>query len=117
VDTDDDIRLIRRMERDVVERGRSVESIISQYLQTVRPMHLQYVQPSKKNADIIVPQGLNSVALDLVISKLKRVLADAEELKTPISVRGNSIKPQFFESVKEEVEEELDLPVNSQGEV
>lgn len=110
VDTDDDIRLIRRMERDVVERGRSVQHIISQYLQTVRPMHLQYVQPSKKNADIIVPQGLNSVALDLVISKLKRVLADAESLKTPGSKAG-SVKPQFFATLPEvtEGDEESDL--------
>jgi len=101
----------------VVERGRSVESIISQYLLTVRPMHLQYVQPSKKNADIIVPQGLNSVALDLVISKLKRVLADAEQLNTPINIRS-STKPQFFESLEEtEEEDQEDLPVNSQGEV
>ncbi len=98
------------MERDVVERGRSVQHIISQYLQTVRPMHLQYVQPSKKNADIIVPQGLNSVALDLVISKLKRVLADAESLKTPGS-RVNSIKPAFFASLPEvaEGDEESDV--------
>ena len=101
----------------MVERGRSVESIISQYLLTVRPMHLQYVQPSKKNADIIVPQGLNSVALDLVISKLKRVLADAEQLNTPINIRS-STKPQFFESLEEtEEEDQEDLPVNSQGEV
>lgn len=70
--------MIRRLERDVIERGRSVQKIIEQYLRTVRPMHLQHVQPSKKNADIIVPFGLNSVALDLVISKLKRVLADSK---------------------------------------
>lgn len=109
MDTDDDIRLIRRMERDVVERGRSVQHIISQYLQTVRPMHLQYVQPSKKNADIIVPQGLNSVALDLVISKLKRVLADAESLKTPGSKA--SIKGQFFATLPDvaEGDEESEL--------
>jgi uridine kinase len=86
--------MIRRMERDVIERGRSVQKIIEQYLRTVRPMHLQYVQPSKKNADIIVPFGLNSVALDLVISKLKRVLAESrwhsnadspEEQEPPLS--------------------------------
>lgn len=77
VDTDDDIRLIRRIQRDIVERKREIDKIISQYLRTVRPMHIQFVQPSKRNADIIVPFGLNSVALDLVISKLKRVLKEA----------------------------------------
>ena len=71
VDTDNDIRLIRRIQRDVKERGRSIDSIITQYLTTVRPMHIQYVEPSKRNADIIVPVGLNNVVLDLVVSKLK----------------------------------------------
>ena len=82
VDTDDDIRFIRRIQRDTIERGRTSEQIIEQYLRTVRPMHHQYVQPSKRNADIIVPFGLNSVALDLVISKLKRVLNEAETIQT-----------------------------------
>ena len=71
MDTDNDIRLIRRIQRDVKERGRSIDSIITQYLTTVRPMHIQYVEPSKRNADIIVPVGLNDVVLDLVVSKLK----------------------------------------------
>lgn len=74
VDTDDDIRLIRRMQRDIIERGRSTESIIAQYLETVRPMHHQFVEPSKRNADIIIPVGLNSVALDLVVSRLREVV-------------------------------------------
>lgn len=68
-------RLIRRIQRDTTERGRSLASVIQQYIQTVRPMHLQYVEPSKRNADIIVPVGLNSVALDLVVSKLKSHLS------------------------------------------
>jgi uridine kinase len=76
VDTDDDIRMIRRLQRDTLERGRTLNSVIHQYIQTVRPMHLQYVEPSKRNADIIVPVGLNSVALDLVVSKLKSHLSD-----------------------------------------
>lgn len=59
---------------DVQERGRSLTSIINQYISTVRPMHLQFVEPSKRNADIIVPIGLNSVALDLVVNKLKNHL-------------------------------------------
>jgi uridine kinase len=76
VDTDDDIRLIRRIQRDTVERGRSLNGIINQYMSTVRPMHMQFVEPSKRNADIIVPVGLNSVALDLVVSKLKSHLME-----------------------------------------
>lgn len=74
VDTDDDIRIIRRIQRDTVERSRTLKSVINQYINTVRPMHLQFVEPSKRNADIIVPVGLNSVALDLVVSKLKLAL-------------------------------------------
>jgi uridine kinase len=76
VDTDDDIRLIRRIQRDTIERGRTIESIVNQYMLTVRPMHIQFVEPSKRNADIIVPVGLNSVALDLVVNKLKSHLQD-----------------------------------------
>ena len=71
VDTDDDIRLIRRIQRDTVERGRSLDGIVEQYLRTVRPMHIEFVEPSKKHAHIIVPTGLNSVALELVVSRLK----------------------------------------------
>ena len=80
VDTDDDIRLIRRIQRDTVERGRSLSGIINQYVNTVRPMHMQFVEPSKRNADLIVPVGLNSVALDLVVSRLKNHL---EECRSP----------------------------------
>jgi uridine kinase len=72
VDTEDDIRLARRLQRDTIERERSVENVLTQYLKTVRPMHKQFVEPSKRMADIIVPDGgMNSVALDLVVSKLK----------------------------------------------
>ncbi|KAG5180460.1 P-loop containing nucleoside triphosphate hydrolase protein [Tribonema minus] len=71
VDTDADVRLIRRMKRDTVERGRTVESVIKQYLATVRPMHEQYVEPSRRHCDMIVPIGLNAVALDLVVSRLR----------------------------------------------
>lgn len=71
VDTDDDIRFIRRLKRDVEERQRTIESIVNQYLTYVRPMHKQYVEPSKKIADIIVPEGLNGVALDIILSHLK----------------------------------------------
>lgn len=75
VDADSDIRFIRRLTRDVSERGRSVESVINQYLTTVRPMHLEFVEASKRYADIIIPEGgLNSVALDMVIARLESLL-------------------------------------------
>ena len=75
VDTDPDIRFIRRLDRDVHERGRSVESIISQYTTTVRPMHLQFVEPSKRYADIIIPEGgYNDVGMDLITCKIRSIL-------------------------------------------
>ena len=75
VDTDADIRFIRRLTRDIEERGRTLRSVIDQYLQTVRPMHLEFVENSKRYADIIVPQGgMNVVALDMVIARLQSLL-------------------------------------------
>jgi uridine kinase len=77
VDADDDIRFIRRLRRDVAERGRTMESVIEQYLTTVKPMHLDFVEPSKRYADIIVPQGgHNTVAIDMLLT-LIRSLAHA----------------------------------------
>lgn len=74
VDADADIRFIRRLDRDVHERARSVESIITQYTTTVRPMHLQFVEPSKRYADIIIPEGgHNDVGIDLVTEKIKSI--------------------------------------------
>lgn len=76
VDTDADIRFIRRLRRDVSERGRQVEQVIEQYLATVQPMHLEFVEPSKRYADIIIPEGgLNAVALDLILARVKEVIA------------------------------------------
>jgi uridine kinase len=76
VDTDPDIRVFRRIRRDMEHRGRTFESIRDQYYKTVRPMHLQFVEPSKRWADLIIPEGGNNkVALDLIISKLESVLA------------------------------------------
>ncbi|MBC7472972.1 MAG: uridine kinase [Candidatus Sericytochromatia bacterium] len=76
VDTDADIRLIRRISRDVTERGRSLESVVDQYMDTVRPMHERFVEPCKKNADLIIPEGgHNEVAMDMLITKIKS-LAD-----------------------------------------
>ena len=72
VDTDPDIRLIRRLRRDIRERGRSVESVVDQYLKTVRPMHLAFVAGSRTFADIIIPEGgRNRVAIDLLVSRLR----------------------------------------------
>jgi uridine kinase len=75
VDTDADIRFMRRLERDIAERGRTVSSVIKQYQATVRPMHLEFVEPSKRYADVIIPEGgRNWVALDMVIAKLETLL-------------------------------------------
>lgn len=75
VDTDADLRFIRRLRRDLVERGRTVENVIAQYLETVRPMHLEFVEPSKRWADLIIPEGgFNSVALDVVCSRVEALL-------------------------------------------
>jgi len=72
VDTDDDERFIRRLIRDTKERGRSMDSVIEQYLNIVKPMFLQFVEPSKRYADIVIPQGgLNDVAIDIIVSKIK----------------------------------------------
>lgn len=71
VDTDADVRIIRRMMRDIKERGRTIDSVVEQYLTMVRPMHLQFVEPSKKYADIIVPEGgENLVAIDILVTKV-----------------------------------------------
>jgi uridine kinase len=75
VDTDSDIRIFRRIRRDMEHRGRSFESVREQYYRTVRPMHLEFVEPSKRTADLIIPEGgNNAVAIDLIITKLKSVL-------------------------------------------
>ena len=80
VDTDPDLRFIRRLERDIAERGRSMETVVKQYLTTVRPMHLEFVEPSKRYADIIIPEGgLNTVALDIVIARVEALLQIDEE--------------------------------------
>lgn len=81
VDTDADVRLCRRIKRDVNKRGRTLESVLLQYQQTVKPMHEKYVEPSKKFAHIVIPEGgKNMVALDMVIGRIQRHLNDAEEL-------------------------------------
>ena len=75
VDTDSDIRFIRRLERDITERGRTTESVIKQYQVTVRPMHMEFVEPSKRYADVIIPEGgHNAAALDMVVARIEALL-------------------------------------------
>jgi uridine kinase len=86
VDTPDDIRFIRRLRRDIAERGRTVDSVIEQYTGTVRPMHMQFVEPSKRYADVIIPEGgHNLVSIDLLSGKIRERLASA------ISTVGGSV--------------------------
>ena len=76
VDTDPDVRLIRRLQRDITERSRTVESVIHQYQSTVRPMHLEFVEPSKRYADVIIPEGgFNRAAMDMVVARIESLLS------------------------------------------
>jgi uridine kinase len=76
IDTDADVRILRRLQRDIHERGRSFESVQRQYLQSVRPMHLEFVEPSKRYADLIIPEGAeNEVALEAVVARVRAMLA------------------------------------------
>ncbi len=80
VDTPADIRFIRRLQRDMSERGRSLESVIHQYETTVRPMHLKFVEPSKRYADVIIPEGgLNTVAMDMVVARIEALLGQPKQ--------------------------------------
>lgn len=75
VDTDSDIRIIRRIQRDIKERGRTADSVIDQYLSAVRPMHNMFIEPTKRYADVIIPEGGgNNVAIDLMVTKIKTIL-------------------------------------------
>ncbi len=77
VDTDPDVRIIRRIVRDINERGRTLESVIDQYLKTVKPAHEQFIEPSKKFADIIIPEGgYNKVAIDIMVAKVKSIIME-----------------------------------------
>lgn len=80
VDTDADVRIIRRLIRDINERGRTVDSVINQYLNVVRPMHMQFTEPTKRYADIIIPEGgHNKVAIDIIVANIKQILQKQEE--------------------------------------
>ena len=75
VDTDSDIRFIRRLQRDIAERGRTMDSVVHQYTETVRPMHLEFVEPSKRYADLIIPEGgFNQIAIDMVVARINAML-------------------------------------------
>lgn len=79
VDTDADVRFIRRVDRDIRERGRTFESVVEQYLSTVRPMHLEFVEPSKRYADVIIPEGgLNAQAMDLLIDRVRTIATSTD---------------------------------------
>jgi uridine kinase len=81
VDTPDDLRFIRRLQRDIAERGRTAESVIEQYLETVRPMHLQFVEPSKRYADVIIPEGgHNSVGVELIGGTIRERLSSVMQM-------------------------------------
>ncbi|EJL22407.1 uridine kinase [Brevibacillus sp. BC25] len=80
VDTDADVRIVRRIVRDIEERGRSLDSVVSQYLNVVRPMHLQFIEPTKRYADVIIPEGgYNRVALDLLSTKISNILLEKQQ--------------------------------------
>jgi uridine kinase len=81
VDTASDVRFIRRMQRDITERGRSVDSVVGQYMETVRPMHKQFIEPTKRNADIIFPHGANGPAVDMIVTKVASIIG---KLKRPV---------------------------------
>lgn len=82
VDADPDIRLIRRIRRDLADRGRTLDSILDQYLSTVQPMHLQFVEPSKRYADVIVPRGgSNTIAIEMLVAKIQRRLASRSAVR------------------------------------
>jgi uridine kinase len=91
VDADADIRLIRRIRRDVSKRGRTLEEVIDQYLTTVQPMHLQFVEPSKRYADVIVPRGgHNPVAIEMIVAKIGRRLAVANVDESAAASEGSA---------------------------
>ena len=78
VDTDSDIRFIRRLQRDIAERGRTMDSVVNQYKETVRPMHLEFVEPSKRYADLIIPEGgFNQIAIDMVVARINAMIGGA----------------------------------------
>lgn len=89
VDTDADLRFLRRLQRDIRERGRTMEMVVDQYLATVRPMHMEFVEPSKRFADVIIPEGgHNDVGIDLVIQKIKSLVPRSTSPEAESSAHG-----------------------------
>lgn len=83
VDTDADVRIIRRIKRDIEDRGRTLDSVVHQYLSVVRPMHLQFIEPTKRYADIIIPEGgYNRVAIDLLSTKIRDILQEKQHTRS-----------------------------------
>ncbi len=82
IDVDADERVLRRMKRDILKRGRTMESVMDQYLNVVRPMHLQFVWPSKRHAHLIIPEGgYNKVAIDLIATKIQNIIRERDRLR------------------------------------
>ncbi|RKD98415.1 uridine kinase [Halopiger aswanensis] len=103
--TDADVRILRRIERDVVDRGRDLEGVMDQYLETVKPMHEQFVEPTKKNADVIIPEGANQMAVDLLIEKI-----EAERTDTPGASGAGGAGGATDAEPDPEADRERDLP-------
>ncbi|USZ72032.1 uridine kinase [Natronosalvus halobius] len=82
--TDADVRILRRIQRDVIDRGRDLEGVIDQYLETVKPMHERFVAPTKKHADVIIPEGVNRMAIDLLTEKIESELSEEFEPREPL---------------------------------
>ena len=102
VETDADVRILRRIRRDVIERGRDLEGVIDQYLSTVKPMHEQFIEPSKKHADLIIPEGANSVAVNLLKEKLRA------------EVEGDAVRSWERGSLEGELGEERSLDIDGE---
>ena len=103
VETDADVRILRRIERDVVERGRDLEGVMDQYLSTVKPMHEQFIEPTKKDADIIIPEGANAVAVNLLEEKVQAESSEMAEW----AVRGDEERYEREFTDGDGVEEEV----------
>jgi len=82
VDTASDVRFIRRMQRDITERGRTVDSVVKQYMETVRPMHKQFIEPTKRYADVIIPHGANGPAVDVITTKVASVISQLQSMRS-----------------------------------
>jgi uridine kinase len=102
VETDADVRILRRIRRDVIERGRELEGVIDQYLSTVKPMHEQFVEPTKRNADVIIPEGANRMAIDLLTEKVQAEARVGDERDPDRWTVEDGRSPQAIEPDTEE---------------